>query len=209
MSTPVWHNNVLYRCPSEVGTVQYELQPLDNSSVPSINAVMSGELAQSCTHAHAVNRWILATLGGVCSLQLVAVAVLLRKVCVLRKRPRIRKRIIVNKNVTPLTSCPPLPQDQCEITIENCCNMNICETVSTCSYIYINANCSSSYLYIYFSYSHLLWLNLRPCSILWSFHNLHLSQFLYKFTGGLISTWSAIFSATSIIACNHYHICDW
>lgn len=39
---------------------------------------------------------------------------------------RIKKRIIVNKNVTPLTARP----DQCEITIENCCNMNICETVS-------------------------------------------------------------------------------
>ncbi|XP_023711622.1 protein cueball isoform X3 [Cryptotermes secundus] len=116
-------------CPSEVGAGQYEVQPLDNSSLPSINSGLSGELAQSCTHAHTVSRWILATLGCVCSLQLVAVAVLLRKVCVLRKRPRIRKRIIVNKNVTPLTSCPPLPQDQCEITIENCCNMNICETI--------------------------------------------------------------------------------
>lgn len=164
-STLIWHN-VSYRCPSEVGTGQYEVQPLGNNSLPSINSVLSGELAQSCTDAHTVSRWILATLGCVCSLQLVAVAVLLRKVCVLRKRPRIRKRIIVNKNVTPLTSCPPLPQDQCEITIENCCNMNICETVSTSSYTYINADCGSSYLCICCSYSHLLWLNLRPCSIL-------------------------------------------
>ncbi|XP_044736968.1 protein cueball [Chrysoperla carnea] len=54
-------------------------------------------------------------------------------VCWLKKRPRIKRRIIVNKNVTPLTSRPndtrsPGPGDQCEITIENCCNMNICET---------------------------------------------------------------------------------
>ncbi|KAH0815849.1 hypothetical protein GEV33_006942 [Tenebrio molitor] len=47
--------------------------------------------------------------------------------CLLRKRPRIKKRIIVNKNV-PLTYRPQPPAEQCEITIENCCNMNICET---------------------------------------------------------------------------------
>ncbi|CAB3247730.1 unnamed protein product [Arctia plantaginis] len=49
---------------------------------------------------------------------------LLTKILQLKKRPRIKKRIIVNKNVTPMTARP----DQCEITIENCCNMNICET---------------------------------------------------------------------------------
>ncbi|XP_030021742.1 protein cueball isoform X2 [Manduca sexta] len=51
--------------------------------------------------------------------------VLLHKLKQLKMRPRIKKRIIVNKNTTPMTSRP----DQCEITIENCCNMNICETV--------------------------------------------------------------------------------
>ncbi|CAG9856247.1 unnamed protein product [Phyllotreta striolata] len=43
-------------------------------------------------------------------------------------RPRIKKRIIVNKNVTPLTYRPQANTEQCEITIENCCNMNVCET---------------------------------------------------------------------------------
>lgn len=46
-----------------------------------------------------------------------------------KRRPRIKKRIIVNKNVTPLTYRPQQPIEQCEITIENCCNMNVCETV--------------------------------------------------------------------------------
>lgn len=46
-----------------------------------------------------------------------------------KRRPRIKKRIIVNKSVTPLTYRPQQPSEQCEITIENCCNMNICETV--------------------------------------------------------------------------------
>lgn len=49
------------------------------------------------------------------------------------RRPRIKKRIIVNKNVTPLTCRPQQNSEQCEITIENCCNMNICETVSNYS----------------------------------------------------------------------------
>lgn len=39
-------------------------------------------------------------------------------------RPRITKRFRVT-NHTPLTS---RPATQCEITIENCCNMNVCET---------------------------------------------------------------------------------
>ncbi|XP_041987335.1 protein cueball [Aricia agestis] len=67
---------------------------------------------------------ILMVLGIVCGLLTLACAVLITKILHLRRRPRIKKRIIVNKNVTPLTARP----DQCEITIENCCNMNICET---------------------------------------------------------------------------------
>ncbi|XP_050436455.1 protein cueball isoform X2 [Adelges cooleyi] len=54
--------------------------------------------------------------------------VLYRKVRLLGRRPRIKKRIVVNKSVTPLTCRPPQQNQQCEITIENCCNMNICET---------------------------------------------------------------------------------
>ncbi|EZA62044.1 Protein cueball [Ooceraea biroi] len=47
----------------------------------------------------------------------------------LRRRPRIKRRFVVSKGgVTPLTSRPQIPDNQCEITIENCCNMNICET---------------------------------------------------------------------------------
>uniref|UniRef100_A0A182Q847 Protein cueball n=1 Tax=Anopheles farauti TaxID=69004 RepID=A0A182Q847_9DIPT len=39
-------------------------------------------------------------------------------------RPRITKKMVV----TPMTSRPPGSGTQCEITIENCCNMNVCET---------------------------------------------------------------------------------
>ncbi|CAK1585983.1 unnamed protein product [Parnassius mnemosyne] len=67
---------------------------------------------------------IIMVLGTMAGLLFVACAVLLTKILQLKRRPRIKKRIIVNKNVTPLTARP----DQCEITIENCCNMNICET---------------------------------------------------------------------------------
>ncbi|XP_055915541.1 protein cueball [Eupeodes corollae] len=44
-------------------------------------------------------------------------------------RPRIKKTFVVQKKVsqTPLT-CRPIATEQCEITIENCCNMNICDT---------------------------------------------------------------------------------
>ncbi|EDW72804.1 uncharacterized protein Dwil_GK17203 [Drosophila willistoni] len=50
------------------------------------------------------------------------------------KRPHIKKTFVVRKQArtnsssdTPLTN-RPLATEQCEITIENCCNMNICET---------------------------------------------------------------------------------
>ncbi|XP_066250267.1 protein cueball [Euwallacea similis] len=50
-----------------------------------------------------------------------------------RKRPRVTKRMVVTrsvtpKNVTPLTYRPQPTTEQCEVTIENCCNMNVCET---------------------------------------------------------------------------------
>ncbi|CAH1102545.1 unnamed protein product [Psylliodes chrysocephalus] len=62
-----------------------------------------------------------------CSLLvIVALAVYVRNIK--KRRPRIKKRIIVNKNITPLTYRPQQNTEQCEITIENCCNMNICET---------------------------------------------------------------------------------
>ncbi|KAF9815508.1 hypothetical protein SFRURICE_019150 [Spodoptera frugiperda] len=67
---------------------------------------------------------IIIILAIICSALFLACVVLVTKILQLKKRPRIKKRIIVNKNVTPMTARP----DQCEITIENCCNMNICET---------------------------------------------------------------------------------
>ncbi|XP_039285278.1 protein cueball, partial [Nilaparvata lugens] len=62
----------------------------------------------------------------VCCILLFLVTVLAVKAWNLHKRPRIKKRIIVNKQ--PLTCRPQTENEQCEITIENCCNMNICET---------------------------------------------------------------------------------
>lgn len=52
-------------------------------------------------------------------------------------RPRIKKTFVVRRQPTstdtPLTN-RPIATEQCEITIENCCNMNYCDTV--CIYIY-------------------------------------------------------------------------
>ncbi|XP_067645939.1 protein cueball [Eurosta solidaginis] len=47
-------------------------------------------------------------------------------------RPRIKKTFVVRKQATPSSDTAltnrPLATEQCEITIENCCNMNICDT---------------------------------------------------------------------------------
>ncbi|XP_068618209.1 protein cueball isoform X2 [Battus philenor] len=78
---------------------------------------------------------IIMGLGIMAGLLFLACALLVTKILQLRRRPRIKRRIIVNKNVTPLTARP----DQCEITIENCCNMNICETVNRLERAYDDA----------------------------------------------------------------------
>jgi hypothetical protein len=49
-------------------------------------------------------------------------------------RPKIRKKYVVHKNIAPLTYRPTT--EQCEVIIEDCCNMNICETVSIYLFIY-------------------------------------------------------------------------
>ncbi|KAL7295807.1 hypothetical protein TKK_0010857 [Trichogramma kaykai] len=72
--------------------------------------------------------WIAVAIFGCC--MAVLVALLSFWVSRLRRRPRIKKRFVVTKpGSAPLTSRPgQLGTEQCEITIENCCNMNICET---------------------------------------------------------------------------------
>lgn len=43
-------------------------------------------------------------------------------------RPKIRKKFVVHKNIEPMTYRPTT--EQCEVIIEDCCNMNICDTVN-------------------------------------------------------------------------------
>ncbi|KAG6801453.1 protein cueball [Apis mellifera caucasica] len=74
-------------------------------------------------------RTLLPIFGAFIGILALVIIVLSYYVNKFRKRPRIKKRFVVSKGgVTPLTSRPQLPDNQCEITIENCCNMNICET---------------------------------------------------------------------------------
>ena len=74
-------------------------------------------------------RILLPMFGAFVAMLVFVIIILSYYVNKLRRRPRIKKRFVVSKGgVTPLTSRPQLPDSQCEITIENCCNMNICET---------------------------------------------------------------------------------
>ncbi|CAG9794022.1 unnamed protein product [Diatraea saccharalis] len=85
-----------------------------------------GEVTQTVCNPEwdSVRDPVIVVLGILSGVLCIICTFLVTKVLQLKKRPRIKKRIIVNKNVTPMTARP----DQCEITIENCCNMNICET---------------------------------------------------------------------------------
>ncbi|XP_046734759.1 protein cueball [Diprion similis] len=72
---------------------------------------------------------IVWTLVAVIGTLTIVVGVLSYHVHKLRRRPRIRKRFVGGKRGnTQLTSRPQGPTDSYEISIENCCNMNICET---------------------------------------------------------------------------------
>lgn len=76
------------------------------------------------------NVMVIVLLAMLCVLLGGVVIFLTSKVLKLRKRPRIRKRIVVNRPPPAPFRRPSAPHEQCEITIENCCNMNICDTVS-------------------------------------------------------------------------------
>jgi hypothetical protein len=54
-------------------------------------------------------------------------------------RPKIRKKYVVHKNIESMT-CRPTTE-QCEVIIEDCCNMNICDTVKILTFNYcLNKN---------------------------------------------------------------------
>ncbi|CAB3365798.1 Hypothetical predicted protein [Cloeon dipterum] len=75
---------------------------------------------------------LVLALGGVCTVLIVSTIFLVIQVLKLRRRPRLKRRVIVSRKEVAVPSFQQ-PQngsagDTCEITIENCCNMNICET---------------------------------------------------------------------------------
>lgn len=77
---------------------------------------------------------LFVSVGVVASLLLVFIIVTSIRCVYKPLRPRIKKTYVVHKNVTPTPlTCRPTTE-QCEITIENCCNMNICDTVSRIIY---------------------------------------------------------------------------
>ncbi|XP_055379734.1 protein cueball [Condylostylus longicornis] len=98
------------------------------------------------THLCSYNTYIIAI---ICLSILLALTIVLLIIFAIRKtfkppRPKIRKTFVVQKRVdnssnncknlnctngnTPLTSRPLSAVEKCEITIEDCCNMNICDT---------------------------------------------------------------------------------
>ncbi|XP_077281393.1 low-density lipoprotein receptor repeat domain-containing protein cueball [Temnothorax americanus] len=97
-------------------------------SLTSCRCTDSNQTAERITLSDSFqNGTLLPIFVAFTALLLVMLAILSYYVNKLRRRPRIKRHYVVSKGVTPLTSRPQIP-DQCEITIENCCNMNICET---------------------------------------------------------------------------------
>lgn len=113
-------------------------QITDSTVAATIADSASQTQQQSCppTNESFNKTLIFVSAGVVISLLLVLLIVTGLRTLYKPIRPRIKKTFVVrnkmdirNKNNrTPLT-CRPAAE-QCEITIEDCCNMNICETVS-------------------------------------------------------------------------------
>ncbi|KYQ49171.1 Protein cueball [Trachymyrmex zeteki] len=106
----------------------------DRVGLPSISIIScrctdSNQTAERITLTNSFQNGILLPIFiAFTILFLLMIAVLSYYINKLRRRPRIKRHYVVSKGVTPLTSRPQIPDNQCEITIENCCNMNICET---------------------------------------------------------------------------------
>ncbi|XP_071451774.1 protein cueball-like [Hetaerina americana] len=132
-------------CPS--GSTKY-MYPLSKGGLNSTDE-WGGAPPGAGSDAAAIASPLVLALSGLCLVLLVIALYLTFKVMKLRRLPRIKKRIIVSKGSVPLAAgagggggacgggrgrsggagSPVVEeQQQCEITIENCCNMNVCET---------------------------------------------------------------------------------
>lgn len=85
---------------------------------------------ESCSHKYTANvTYIVLAVCFTSSLLIFLVIMVLIHKFNHPARPKIRKKYVVHKNMEPLT-CRPTTTEQCEVIIEDCCNMNICDTVS-------------------------------------------------------------------------------
>lgn len=104
--------------------------------------IFQSDAVYDSTISECLSRSPIPVLASLCCLLFLTTCVLTWKLYHSTRRPRIHKRIIVNKNQpmsarpspdasngTTVTQQTIVGPDTCEITIENCCNMNICETV--------------------------------------------------------------------------------
>lgn len=102
----------------------------DHSAIPIVPNTGStfNNLMGSCSDSAINKTAAVVSVGVVIALALVFIIVKSIRRVYKPLRPRIKKTYVVHKNVTPTPlTCRPTTE-QCEITIENCCNMNICDT---------------------------------------------------------------------------------
>lgn len=102
-------------------------QEMSESHTKKLEDDSRQEMQQCSQNAVNLSYVILAVCITISLLLFLAILVVIKKIN-RPLRPKIRKKYVVHKNVEPLTYRPTT--EQCEVIIEDCCNMNICETVS-------------------------------------------------------------------------------
>lgn len=98
-----------------------------NAKVPESSSELIGERDLNCEPNNVKQSYVILAVCFTVSLLIFLITLVVVKKMNKQLRPKIRKKYVVHKNIEPLTSRPMT--EQCEVIIEDCCNMNICETV--------------------------------------------------------------------------------
>lgn len=119
-----------------------------NLTAPSLYSEASPFYGRTFMEKLSTDRDFLALVLSLSFLVIIIIGLAVYHFSTRHKRPIITKRVVVNRTrnhaITQMTQRPETTTERCEVTIENCCNMNVCETViHHCFYHIIKLNSSS------------------------------------------------------------------
>lgn len=111
------------------------LSDTESNNSKNISNIQNEVISQQCQIPEI--KWFNSDIIGIAIITSGVVTSLIILLCIVKTirkyykpRPKIKKKFVVRKTPNTAMTCRPGTTEQCEITIEDCCNMNICETVT-------------------------------------------------------------------------------